>query len=48
MYNLDLNELTKFESDDLESLFGLSEQLEKSTDVYKDQLKEDKLIKKSF
>ena len=48
MYNLDLNELTKFESDDLESLFGLSEQLEKSTDIYKDQLKEDKLIKKSF
>lgn len=48
MYNLDLNELTKFESDDLESLFGLSEQLEKSTDVYKDQLKEDKFIKKSF
>ena len=48
MYNLDLNELTKFESDDLEQLFGLSEQLEKSTDVYKDQLKEDKFIKKSF
>ena len=48
MYDLDLNELTKFESDDLESLFGLSEQLEKSTDIYKDKLKEDKFIKKSF
>lgn len=48
MYDLDLNELTKFETDDLEQMFSLSERLDKTVDINKDQLAEDKLIKKKF
>lgn len=48
MYDLDLNELTKFETDDLEQMFSLSERLDKTVDINKDQLAEDKLIKKNF
>ena len=48
MYDLDLNELTKFETDDLEQMFSLSERLDKTFDITKDQLAEDKLIKKKF
>lgn len=48
MYDLNLNELTKFETDDLEQMFSLSERLDKTVDINKDQLAEDKLIKKKF
>lgn len=48
MYDLDLNELTKFETADLEQMFSLSERLDKTVDINKDQLAEDKLIKKNF
>ena len=48
MYDLNLNELTKFETDDLEQMFSLSERLDKTVDINKDKLAEDKLIKKNF
>lgn len=48
MYNLDTNELTQLETEDLESLFGLTEKLKESKDIYKNQLGEDKNIHKEF
>lgn len=48
MYNLDLNELTKLDSKDIEQLFKTTEKLSRTKDIRKTQFIEDKFIKKDF
>lgn len=48
LYDLNTDELTQLEQEDLEQLFSLSEKLKNSKDVYEDQLKEDNNIHKEF
>lgn len=48
LYDLNTNELTQLEQEDLDQLFGLQNKLEKSKDIYKDELQEDKDIHNEF
>lgn len=48
LYDLDTNELTQLETEDLEQLFGLQKKLENTNDIYSNTLSEDKQIHNEF
>ena len=48
LYDLDTNELTQLETEDLEQLFGLQKKLENTNDIYNNPLSEDKQIHNEF